>query len=86
MLVYQRVSGKAPPLLLVGIHPPNAGLIHLAAVLDDATMPKLTRGHLEKSYGAKVRSFFFRQRAALRRDIHMFMSKYVEYHSDFLSD
>lgn len=31
-----------------------AGLIHLAAVLDDATMPKLTRGHLEKSFGAKV--------------------------------
>ncbi|CAJ1440834.1 unnamed protein product, partial [Effrenium voratum] len=31
-----------------------AGLIHLAAVLDDATMPKLTRGHLERSYGAKV--------------------------------
>ena len=30
------------------------GLIHLAAVLDDATMPKLTRGHLEKSYGAKA--------------------------------
>ena len=32
----------------------TAGLIHLAAVLDDATMPKLTRGHLERSYGAKV--------------------------------
>ena len=31
-----------------------AGLIHLAAVLDDATMPKLTRGHLERSYGAKA--------------------------------
>ena len=34
--------------------PRVAGLIHLAAVLDDATMPKLTRGHLEKSFGAKV--------------------------------
>ena len=33
-----------------------AGLIHLAAVLDDATMPKLTRGHLERSYGAKAAS------------------------------
>ncbi|CAE7460662.1 ppsC, partial [Symbiodinium sp. KB8] len=32
----------------------TAGLIHLAAVLDDATLPKLTRGHLERSYGAKV--------------------------------
>lgn len=31
------------------------GLVHLAAVLDDATMPKLTRGHLERSYGAKAR-------------------------------
>ncbi|CAK9055123.1 unnamed protein product [Durusdinium trenchii] len=30
------------------------GLIHLAAVLDDATLPKLTRRHLEKAYGAKV--------------------------------
>ncbi|CAE7306072.1 ppsC [Symbiodinium microadriaticum] len=30
------------------------GLIHLAAVLDDATLPKLTRKHLEKAYGAKV--------------------------------
>lgn len=30
------------------------GLMHLAAVLDDATLPKLTRGHLEKAYGAKV--------------------------------
>eukprot|EP00969_Alexandrium_andersonii_P169293 7483816-Alexandrium_andersonii.AAC.1 len=30
------------------------GLIHLAAVLDDATMPKLTRGHLERAYGAKA--------------------------------
>ena len=59
LYVYQRVSGKAPPVLLVGSHPPNAGLIHLAAVLDDATMPKLTRGHLEKSYGAKVRSLIF---------------------------
>ena len=31
-----------------------AGLIHLAAVLDDATLPKLTGGHLERSYAAKV--------------------------------
>eukprot|EP00959_Pyramimonas_sp_CCMP1952_P247223 5167459-Pyramimonas_sp.AAC.1 len=29
------------------------GVVHLAAVLDDATLPKLTRAHLEKSYGAK---------------------------------
>ena len=34
---------------------PARGLIHLAAVLDDATLPKLTRRHLEKAYGAKVR-------------------------------
>ncbi|CAK9056190.1 Phenolphthiocerol/phthiocerol polyketide synthase subunit C ((Phenol)carboxyphthiodiolenone synthase subunit C) (Beta-ketoacyl-acyl-carrier-protein synthase I) (Phthiocerol synthesis polyketide synthase type I PpsC) [Durusdinium trenchii] len=34
--------------------PRVGGLVHLAAVLDDATMPKLTRGHLERSYGAKV--------------------------------
>eukprot|EP00434_Breviolum_minutum_P009961 symbB.v1.2.008781.t1/scaffold514.1/size193457/7 len=33
---------------------PIRGLIHLAAVLDDATLPKLTRRHLEKAYGAKV--------------------------------
>ena len=31
-----------------------SGLIHLAAVLDDATLPKLTPGHLERSYAAKV--------------------------------
>lgn len=31
-----------------------AGVIHLAAVLDDATIPKLTRKHLEVAYGAKV--------------------------------
>ena len=30
------------------------GFIHLAAVLDDATLPKLTRKHLERAYGAKV--------------------------------
>ena len=30
------------------------GLLHLAAVLDDATVPKLTRKQLERSYGAKV--------------------------------
>ena len=30
------------------------GLIHLAAVLDDATLPKLTQKHLERAYGAKV--------------------------------
>ena len=30
------------------------GFIHLAAVLDDATLPNLTLGHLERSYGAKV--------------------------------
>ncbi|CAJ1343367.1 unnamed protein product, partial [Effrenium voratum] len=30
------------------------GLLHLAAVLEDATLPKLTRKHLEKAYGAKV--------------------------------
>ena len=39
---------------LKGDQKQTAGLIHLAAVLDDATMPKLTRGHLERSYGAKV--------------------------------
>ena len=30
------------------------GLLHLAAVLDDATVPSLTRKHLERAYGAKV--------------------------------
>ena len=30
------------------------GLMHLAAVLDDATLPKLTQKHLESAYGAKV--------------------------------
>eukprot|EP00971_Amphidinium_carterae_P036849 724722-Amphidinium_carterae.2 len=29
------------------------GLLHLAAVLDDATLPKLTRAHLDKAFGAK---------------------------------
>jgi hypothetical protein len=30
------------------------GAVHLAAVLDDALLPKLTRAHFEKSFGAKV--------------------------------
>ncbi|CAE7693525.1 ppsC [Symbiodinium sp. CCMP2592] len=30
------------------------GLMHLAAVLDDATLPKLTEKHLESAYAAKV--------------------------------
>ena len=30
------------------------GVMHLAAVLGDATLPKLTKGHLEKAHGAKV--------------------------------
>ena len=33
---------------------PVKGAMHLAAVLDDATLPKLTRAHFEKSFGAKV--------------------------------
>jgi thioesterase domain-containing protein/NAD(P)-dependent dehydrogenase (short-subunit alcohol dehydrogenase family)/acyl carrier protein len=33
---------------------PVKGAMHLAAVLDDATLPKLTRAHFEKAFGAKV--------------------------------
>jgi NAD(P)-dependent dehydrogenase (short-subunit alcohol dehydrogenase family) len=33
---------------------PVKGAMHLAAVLDDALLPKLTRAHFEKSFGAKV--------------------------------
>merc|ERR1719305_116922 len=34
--------------------PPVRGAMHLAAVLDDATLPNLTRPNLEKAFGAKV--------------------------------
>jgi acyl transferase domain-containing protein/NADPH:quinone reductase-like Zn-dependent oxidoreductase/NAD(P)-dependent dehydrogenase (short-subunit alcohol dehydrogenase family)/acyl carrier protein len=34
--------------------PPVKGAMHLAAVLDDALLPKLTQAHFEKSFGAKV--------------------------------
>ena len=30
------------------------GLLHLAAVLDDATLPNFARVHLERAFGAKV--------------------------------
>ena len=33
---------------------PVKGAMHLAAVLDDAMLPKLTRAHFAKSFGAKV--------------------------------
>jgi acyl transferase domain-containing protein/NADPH:quinone reductase-like Zn-dependent oxidoreductase/acyl carrier protein len=51
------VSRMDDVMQLTGMLPvdkPVGGVIHLAAVLNDATLPKLTRSHLDKAYGAKV--------------------------------